>query len=216
MAKKLEVISTQAISKVPIGSLTGATYNPSSRTKPGSARLKHLTKSIEEEGLIYPIAVSEDGTVMDGHRRLAACRSLGWEQVPVIVLKNRNAAKLYADINSTPEIMTGLQVLQVYLQEPEAVSTRARRTLERYEEQFGRTTMRKIVKAGMSYHALGVAQRIAKHVEDERPEFLTAVVNWLLKHRQNRTARIYCAMKLPPAGLRDAIREGRELVVTYA
>lgn len=45
-----------------------------------------LAKSIEELGLLHPIVVKSDGTLIAGERRLAACKSLGWQQVPVTVI----------------------------------------------------------------------------------------------------------------------------------
>ena len=45
-----------------------------------------LAHSIEELGLIHPVVVRPDSTLIIGVRRLAACRYLGWEEVPVTVL----------------------------------------------------------------------------------------------------------------------------------
>jgi ParB-like nuclease domain len=42
-----------------------------------------LARSIAEVGLLHPIVVRSDGVLIAGERRLAACKSLGWETVPV-------------------------------------------------------------------------------------------------------------------------------------
>src|SRR5262245_47606303 len=45
-----------------------------------------LAKTIDELGLLHPVVVQADGTLVAGERRLAACRSLGWQTVPVTVV----------------------------------------------------------------------------------------------------------------------------------
>jgi ParB family chromosome partitioning protein len=49
----------------------------------GDIRL--LAASIEAIGLLNPITVATSGVLLAGHRRLEACRYLGWEEVPVNV-----------------------------------------------------------------------------------------------------------------------------------
>lgn len=45
--------------------------------------IEELAKSIATVGLINPIVVQQDGTLVAGERRLTAIRSLGWTHVPV-------------------------------------------------------------------------------------------------------------------------------------
>ena len=44
-----------------------------------------LVRSIEEVGVLQPIAIRSDGALVAGARRLAAYKALGWERVPVHV-----------------------------------------------------------------------------------------------------------------------------------
>lgn len=53
-----------------------------------------LAESIAAVGLLHPIAVTADGTLVAGGRRLAAVRSLGWTEVPVTVATVSNLADL--------------------------------------------------------------------------------------------------------------------------
>ena len=46
---------------------------------------EQFKKSIEEDGVITPLIVSPDMTIISGHQRLKACKDLGIEQVPVII-----------------------------------------------------------------------------------------------------------------------------------
>jgi ParB family chromosome partitioning protein len=45
-----------------------------------------LAASIEDIGLLHPITVDGENNLLAGARRLAACRSLGWTTIPVIVV----------------------------------------------------------------------------------------------------------------------------------
>ena len=40
-----------------------------------------LVNSISEVGLLQPLVVTTDRTIISGHRRFSAIRSLGWEEV---------------------------------------------------------------------------------------------------------------------------------------
>ena len=41
------------------------------------------------DGLLQPIVISPEGRLLDGHRRLLACRELGWTEIPVFVREER-------------------------------------------------------------------------------------------------------------------------------
>lgn len=55
--------------------------------------LRSLADSIGEVGLLHPIVVTPEGRLIAGQRRLAACRSLGWDDVPVTVIDLYQAAR---------------------------------------------------------------------------------------------------------------------------
>lgn len=48
--------------------------------------LRSLADSILANGLLHPIVVTADGTLVAGQRRMEACRLLGWREVPVTVV----------------------------------------------------------------------------------------------------------------------------------
>jgi N6-adenosine-specific RNA methylase IME4 len=45
--------------------------------------IEALARSIDAVGLLHPIVVRPDGKLIAGERRLMACKSLGWETIPV-------------------------------------------------------------------------------------------------------------------------------------
>jgi len=48
-------------------------------------RLRELASDIETRGLIHPILIVPDGTIVQGHQRVRACKLLGWIEIPAIV-----------------------------------------------------------------------------------------------------------------------------------
>ena len=71
------------IRDIPIGDLKPATYNP---RKISRQMLRTLKANIKEFGLVDPIIVNADMTIIGGHQRFKACLELGITEVPCIVL----------------------------------------------------------------------------------------------------------------------------------
>jgi N6-adenosine-specific RNA methylase IME4 len=55
--------------------------------------LRTLADSIAEVGLLHPVVVTPEGRLIAGQRRLAACRLLGFAEVPVTVVDLYQAAR---------------------------------------------------------------------------------------------------------------------------
>jgi ParB family chromosome partitioning protein len=47
--------------------------------------IDELALNIQNVGLLHPVVITPDGLLLAGERRLAACRQLGWTEVPVTV-----------------------------------------------------------------------------------------------------------------------------------
>ena len=71
------------IEKVKIAKLNPAKYNPRRMT---NKQYKDLKNSLEKFGLVDPIIINADNTVVGGHQRLRIMRELGAEIVPVVRL----------------------------------------------------------------------------------------------------------------------------------
>lgn len=63
--------------------LSSITVPPRQRTDLGD--ITALATSIKRLGLLQPIIVDRDGVLIAGCRRLSACRSLGWEDIPATI-----------------------------------------------------------------------------------------------------------------------------------
>jgi site-specific DNA-methyltransferase (adenine-specific) len=61
--------------------------------------IESLAQSIKEIGLLQPLVVNEQNVLIVGHRRLEACKLLGWEEIPVIKLNFDDSHALRAQID---------------------------------------------------------------------------------------------------------------------
>ena len=73
--KRKELLSNEGI---PLGDIIVGT-----RHRRDLGDVKSLAKSIEAVGLLHPVVITPDRVLIAGERRLAACKELGWERIPV-------------------------------------------------------------------------------------------------------------------------------------
>ncbi len=71
------------IEKIKINKLKPATYNP---RQISTKQYKDLKQSIEKFGLVDPVIVNSDMTVIGGHQRLKICKELKHKEVGCIIL----------------------------------------------------------------------------------------------------------------------------------
>jgi len=60
-----------------------AEYNPRTINDEEFGKLK---KGLTEFGIVDPLIVNKDGTLIGGHQRLRAAKELGWTEIPAVVL----------------------------------------------------------------------------------------------------------------------------------
>lgn len=85
----LATLDRQQVEHWPLERLRPSEHNP--RGPVSDTEVAELAESIREQGILQPLVVLPDGTVLIGHRRLAAARVAGLAEAPVIV---RNAPAL--------------------------------------------------------------------------------------------------------------------------
>lgn len=96
-----------------------------------------LKKSIEEQGILVPIVIREDGTILSGHRRHQVAQALGLAQVPVSIALDGDDRVLIVEHNryrtkTVSERMREAELISVVLSE-KAAAARAREGLARTE-----------------------------------------------------------------------------------
>ena len=52
--------------------------------------ITELADSIKQNGLLSPLVITKNGTIISGHRRYDALKSLGMKEVEVIIAKPNN------------------------------------------------------------------------------------------------------------------------------
>lgn len=83
------------IQKVKISSLKPAEYNPRIKLKQGDAEYEKLKRSIQEFGLVRPLVVNSDMTIIGGHQSYLVLNDLGYIEAECCIVdldKNREKA----------------------------------------------------------------------------------------------------------------------------
>jgi len=95
MTKKITPRSTE----IEINALNPAVYNP---RKISEQEYSGLMASIKKFGLVEPLVVNKDYTVVGGHQRLKVCKDLGFEKVPcfMVDLDKKDEKKLNVVLNN--------------------------------------------------------------------------------------------------------------------
>lgn len=83
---KNDLPQNKQVQDLPIAQLHPNRYQP--RRTFSEESIEQLAQTLDEEGLLQPIIVREDGEgyeIVAGERRYRAAKSLGWEKIPAIV-----------------------------------------------------------------------------------------------------------------------------------
>jgi ParB family transcriptional regulator, chromosome partitioning protein len=96
----------------PIHNLHPAPYNPRFID---DAAFQSLCESIRAFGMLKPIIVAEDGTIVAGHQRLRAVQAMGMTEVPVYVVKDLTKAMemLFNQLHNGTDLDTGDEHVRV-------------------------------------------------------------------------------------------------------
>src|SRR5580765_448363 len=97
---------------VPISRLKPAAHNPFRRT--AKENIGKLADSMDLIGLLQPITITKDYVIIEGHRRWAAAKQLGWKEIEANVMEG-DPALIYASVNVTMRPMSGNDALGVWL-----------------------------------------------------------------------------------------------------
>ena len=76
-----------------------ASIKVNNRLRPlDDAKVAELAESIAQVGLLQPIGVRPDGTLVYGYHRLEACKRLGWTEIPAVVVDGDDLRAELAEI----------------------------------------------------------------------------------------------------------------------
>ena len=92
------------------------------KVDPSSAAFTQLMESIKTNGILQPLVIRPDGTILSGHRRHQAATKLGIESVPVTIVEGGDDRLLIVEYNryrqkTVSETMREAELVMVVLRE---------------------------------------------------------------------------------------------------
>jgi hypothetical protein len=188
---------------VRVEDVVAAPYNPPGRT--AEKALKQLLASMEDIGLLYPVLIDDGKNLIDGHRRLACAKLLGWEEIAAITLPRHDVHpdKAYASVNVTARKMGGNDALAVWLKNPQAVHRKQAALFEQMRDDVGIGLYR-------------TARELARHIGQDGPGFIRKAFVWLMDHAT--VGQVTKAMEAgeSPQVFLDAISRGKGITLRLA
>jgi ParB/RepB/Spo0J family partition protein len=100
--------------------------------------IEPLARSIAEIGLLHPVVVTPDGLLIAGERRLAACKWLGWADVPVTVVNLEAVVRGESAENALRKDFTPTEAEAIWASLESYQGQRLRTNLERSERRIER------------------------------------------------------------------------------
>lgn len=198
--------------KVPVNSLKYAPHNPPTRSI--LANIQPLMNSMELRGLIYPIIIDLNDTIIEGHRRTAAAIILGWETIPAYIVKDVDAASLFGELNTTSRKLNGAEALYVWFHNPLAVVPSQRIRFKEMQTTIGRKVVARIVDKGLSFNVFSLARRLSIYCGHKDYTMIKATTEWLLDCPCTIDVRKAMQGHISPIKIMKAITEGKVLKVT--
>ncbi len=199
---------------VELSTLKDAAHNPPNRVTPKNIRA--LSDSMETLGLLQPITIALNGQIIEGHRRVAAARQLGWTHIEANIIKDGDSDAIYGSLNTTARKLSGCDALYVWLENPQAVVVSARKQFNDMTAVLGRPLVKRMCAAGFSRRVFLTATRIARYCEHNDAETVKDIVEWLLKFPV--TGQVMKAIEAgeSPRVILNAVRNGKTVNLRLA
>ena len=174
---------TMTFKTVLLSSLKFNPLNPTIRTDETHHAFKSFLANIRKTGLMMPIAVANDNTVIEGNRRLKALQILGVKKVPVIMHNSTSHITfddLFVACNEDTMKMNACQELERYLNGAK-VKTSTYHAIKKVEEVGGRKALRQIVNVNKSPVTFSIALgQIRSYTGRNDRTFLRQALAWML------------------------------------
>lgn len=197
---------------VPVSKIKRATYNPKSRTE--EKRLSRLLNDIRDTGQIYiPLIMTKSYELIDGHRRLAVAEILEFKTVPAILreMTAEDRKRAYASINATGQPTRATESLEVWINEPRAVTPARQKQFENMQERLGKVIVSRMASNGYSPRLFATATRLANYCCIDSDAFLRKAICWLMEHSAARQVEQAMMLEQPAATLVKAINRSQSL-----
>jgi hypothetical protein len=192
--------------------------NPVIRTDQTHMGFKSLLANIRKNGLLTPIIVASNGTVIDGNRRLTALKHLGVKEAPV-VMHNSTSHKVFDELfvscNEDTMLINACQELERYLNGAK-VKTTTLHAIEKVKEVGGVRVLRQIVNVGKSPITFCIALGMIRTYTGITDKiFLRKALKWMLTVGSAYRLKASIADYIPVPRLVNAIETGTPLVAKW-
>ena len=192
--------------------------NPVIRTDQTHMGFKSLLANIRKNGLLTPIIVASNGTVIDGNRRLTALKHLGVKEAPV-VMHNSTSHKVFDELfvscNEDTMPINACQELERYLNGAK-VKTTTLHAIEKVKEVGGVRVLRQIVNVGKSPITFCIALGMIRTYTGITDKiFLRKALKWMLTVGSAYRLKASIADYIPVPRLVNAIETGTPLVAKW-
>lgn len=192
-----------------------AAFNPPDRTTARS--IADLRASIKRVGIIYPLVITKDYDLVDGHRRLACAVALGMKTVPVIIRPD-NQLELFYEVNQPQKKLTKADELWVYLSGG-LVRGEALANIQTLERMIGRDGLETLAEERTSPRGIvQIVKMLLRYTGKAEPDFATGenkfanrAVMWLVYNRQTFAVRRAIAGHMSPNVIVSCIENGEPL-----
>lgn len=155
-----------------------------------------LAKSIADIGLLHPVVITPDGTLIAGERRIAACKLLGWQEIPATVVDLQDIVRGEHDENALRKDFTPSEAVAIARAlepiEREAAKERQRSHTETGYEKFTdpAPALDKVAQTvGMSRPTFTKAREVVEAAE-QAPDVFAPVLE-----QMDRTGNVHGAYK---------------------
>jgi hypothetical protein len=193
-----------------------AHFNPARRVRRNG--LSGLMISIQQHGILEPLALTHDRILADGHRRLECAQLIHLESVPVAIHHELalDAPALWVALNAESMGLTPAQWLDAVsnglpIDTPGFPETMRKRII-RLQELVGMEMVSELVEQGRSPNILDAAERVARYVGRKGDEeFLKLTVIWLTDSGNSFMVKSAMGEEIPDDLLIEAIESGNPL-----
>lgn len=132
-----------------------------------------LGRSIADIGLLHPIVVNRNGTLIAGERRLKACTSLGWSHIPVTIVNLDNIVRgeLAENAERKDFLPSEIDAIRRALEPEEKAAATIRKLSGRSVDSAGDTRDRIGAFAGVSGRTVDKIAAVVEAAEAEPERF---------------------------------------------
>jgi ParB-like chromosome segregation protein Spo0J len=196
--------------------ITIAHFNPIRRINRTS--LSGLILSIQQHGILEPLALTKDRILADGHRRFACANILELKEIPVAIHTelDLDAPALWVVLNAESMNLTPAQWLDAVVHglplDTRGFPESMKRRIMRLRFLLGKDGLAELVEMGRSPNILDTAERIQKYCGKKNDEdFVRKTLLWLLLVGNSFSAKNAISEEIPIDILEEAIEEGKIL-----